>query len=182
MKTKLIGLLLLLATFSFSAHADTFYNITGSLTIPGNSANPGMFETINFSVDLDYANSGRYSTLVGTPTITAFGPLGSFSVVYVPGDNGELGFGSSMAVLELDSEFFGDRNPNGLTFSDVWSCSSSTICSDFWPGGPPGAITGNALLWGGTANIAVTTPEPAAMWLCALGLLALLVRKRLVRA
>jgi hypothetical protein len=54
MLTKLAGFLLLLLAFGAAqANADSGYEFIGTLTLPGNSANPGVGETINFTVELD---------------------------------------------------------------------------------------------------------------------------------
>jgi hypothetical protein len=184
MLAKLVGFLLLLLAFGASqASADSVYEIIGTLTIPGNNSNPGVGETINFSVELDYASSSPTATLFGTPVITSFGPLGTFGIAYVPGSAYEIGFGSPSGVLELDSSFFTSRDPSDPFYSDVWGCYDPVACAEFFPGGP-GPMVGNALLWGGTATAAVylvSTPEPGTLGLCTLGALALFLRKTRLR-
>lgn len=187
MLNKLACVLLLLLVFGTSqVRADSVYEIIGTLTIPGNSANPGVGETINFSVELDYAGSSPTATLVGTPVITSFGPLGTFGIAYVPGSAYEIGFGSPDAVIELDTEFFLDKNPTDPAFSDVWGCYDPVICAEFHPiSSFNGPTVGNALLWQGTATIAiydVPVPEPGTLGLCVLGVLTLFLTKKRLHA
>jgi hypothetical protein len=187
MLNKLACVLLLFLVFGASqARADSEYEIIGTLTIPGNSANPGVGETINFSVELDYAGSSPTATLVGTPVITSFGPLGTFGIAYVPGSAYEIGFGSPDAVIELDSSFFTIREIPYTFYSDVWGCFDPVICAEFYPiSSFNGPTVGNALLWPGTATAAVyqvSTPEPGTLGFCVLGLLTMFLLKKRIRA
>jgi hypothetical protein len=206
MFTKLGGfLLLLLALGASQARADSVYEIVGTLTLSGNSANPGVSETINFSFELDYATLAAASgqpTLVGTPTFNAVGPLGTFvfgsisgtginggpESGYVPFFNVSSPSGpSALDAVEIDLNsifFFNPATPNPQFSSTMWTCLIPA-CAEFWPGGGlPGPTGPGGLLWPGTATVAVydvPVPEPATLGFCVLGGLALLLRKKAFR-
>ena len=58
------------------------YEVIGTLSVPGNSSHPGIGQSINYSFKLDYTHLDPfdYPTVVGTPIVTSFGPLGHFSL------------------------------------------------------------------------------------------------------
>jgi hypothetical protein len=203
MLAKLTGCLLLLCAFGVQqAKADSVYEVIGSMTIPGNSANPGVGETINYSFELDYTTiyvdgfAYDVSQLVGTPTVTSFGPLGTF---YMSGGvggqaNGYMGFFNNLdpnvSTVEIDLEglFHPVFGPQPVPFQGqggalIWGCYAPSPCSEFQPAGAFNGPYGGGLLWNGANTSAVylvSTPEPATLCLFALGALALgLVKKTL---
>jgi hypothetical protein len=202
MKFKLAVFILASLLFSaIQARADSVYEIIGTLTIPGNSANPGVGETINYSFELDYSTDTQgfpTTTLVGTPIITSFGPLGTF---YSNGQNG-TGFSSpnsgyfglfnnpnsndSTVEIDLIGYFTANFTPVPQVLgSTLYSCFAPEPCSEFQPDRfPPGSYSngyGPGLYWDGTATGAVYpvhTPEPETLCLVALGALALCLMKK----
>jgi len=183
MLAKLAGFLLLLLTFgAVQANADSIYEVIGTLTIPGNYLNPGVGETINFSFEFDSSLPNGID-LIGTPIITAFGPLGTFTTngsdhansynAFVASGNGV----NSGVEIDLDSEWFADQSLKPVFSSEMWSCFLP-VCAEFWPApvGPtliPGP-TGYGLMWPGTATAAVSiVPEPGTLCLSVLGALSL---------
>ena len=192
MLVKFAGFLLLLFAFgAVQAKADSIYEIVGTLAIPGNSANPGVSETMNYSFELDYSYpsvAGAPSpsvSIVGTPVITPFGPLGQFALrssggVVADTANGYIGFFNPNVEIDLTGNF---RDPNyfhsTIFGSYVWECLLP-VCSEFWPGGLPGP-SGTGLYWFGTATAAeypVSIPEPGTLWLSVLGALTLCLMKK----
>ncbi len=187
---KSAGLLLLLLAFEAGpAKADSVYEVIGTLTIPGNYLNPGVIETINFSFKFD-PSLPTPRDLIGTPIITAFGPLGTFTtngsdpgssyIAFVAPGNGV----NSGVEIDLKSQWFFNQSLEPVFSSEMWSCFLP-VCAEFWPTpvGPtliPGP-TGYALQWPGTADARVyLVPEPGTLLLSALGVLALcLVKKTL---
>ena len=196
MLTKLAGFLVLLLTFgAVQAKADTIDEIIGTMTILGNSANPGVSETINYAFEYEPTpNVGLGGQIIGTPTITAFGPLGTLFVTN-GGDpeNGYIAFVAPHEVgtfsnFEMDlyaSNYFwltGALTPVPEFSSTVWSCLLP-ICSEFWPDQDQGfsglGPTGTGLYWPGTATAAVyLVPEPGTLWLSVLGALTLCLMKK----
>jgi hypothetical protein len=185
MFTKLAGFLLLLLAFGTQqARADSVYEIRGTLTIPGNSANPGIAETINYSFELDYTklDNAGFASFVGTPSVTSFGPLGTFAIVN-NSSQGYIGFFSPVltpqnqpAQIDLLGEFSPLFNPVPVISGQAWlySCTgeSTGVCAPFFIG--PGNIYGPA-----TASVyAVSTPEPGTLCLFGLGALALCLMKK----
>jgi hypothetical protein len=73
MKFKLAVVILASLLFSaMQARGDSVYEVIGSLTVPGNSANPGVGETIKYSFEMDYytdQNGYQVSAIVGAPVI-----------------------------------------------------------------------------------------------------------------
>ncbi len=200
MLAKLAGFLLpLLAFGAVQADADSVYEISGTLTIPGNSSNPGVSETINFSFELDYTQLVRgLPTVVGTPTINSFGPLGTF-LFGTPGGSpdgaapsnpyqGYVGFFSPSVEIDLFGSFAPVYGPvpvprEGQGAAAIYSCFlSPTVCSEFYPSGNPAPATGGeGLYWYGTSDpsvYAVTVPEPGTLCLSVLGALALCLIKK----
>jgi hypothetical protein len=196
-------LLLLLALGAVQANADSVYEISGTLTIPGNSSNLGVSETINYSFDLDYTRLiGGLPTIVGAPTINSSGPLGTF-LFGAPGGSpdgaapsnpyqGYVGFFSPSVEIDL----FGSFAPvyglvpvprEGQGAAAIYSCFlSPTVCSEFYPSGNSAPDTGGqGLYWYGMSDpsvYAVTVPEPGGLCLSVLGPLALcLIKKTLER-
>jgi hypothetical protein len=112
MKFKLAVVILASLLFSaMQARGDSVYEVIGSLTVPGNSANPGVGETIKYSFEMDYytdQNGYQVSAIVGAPVITLFGALGTFYTVTLSGQAGYVGFyntpvanNSSTAEIDL---------------------------------------------------------------------------------
>jgi hypothetical protein len=174
-------LLLLLALGNLPARADAIYGVCGTLTIPGNSSNPDAAETINFSFLLDYLQPADphnpYPTIIGTPTVTSIGPLGTFSILGVY-SQGYVGFFSPVAEIDLLMDFI--PPPPDIIESWLYSCegggtlSNAMICASYVT--PPGTgVYGTA---SGSVYL-VSTPEPATACLAVLGVLALgFMRKR----
>lgn len=195
MVAKFAGFLLLLLTFgAVQANADSIYQVTGTLTIPGNSANPGVSETVNYSFELDYPTNliptEGQPLLFGTPKVTSSGPLGTFAGPFLSSVvQGYIAFGNSAAEIDLWGSFttttvgFPTFSPS-IFASYVYSCRVPNVCSEFYPGyGLPGTQNGgpSGLWWRGTANASiylVSTPEPGTLCLLGLGALALCLKKK----
>jgi hypothetical protein len=188
MRTKIGGLLLLLLTFGVAqTNADSVYEISGTMTVSGNSSNPGVQETVNFSFELDYSqlNQDLEPAIVGTPMVTSFGPLGTFSIASIPSTQGYVGFFSPLPVtpggypaeIDLLGDFSPAFNPVPVISGQAWlyPCTAEPTgpCAPFFIGGLN--IYGTA-----TATVhLVSAPEPGTLGLCVLGGLALLLRKKL---
>ena len=185
MLTKLAGFLVLLLTFgAVQAKADTIDEIIGTMTILGNSANPGVSETINYAFEYEPTpNVGLGGQIIGTPTITAFGPLGTqFTTNNTDPQNGYIGFFAPGVEMDLiASNYFwltGALTPVPKFSSTVWACLLPA-CSEFRPDGFPIDTTGTGLYWNGTATAAVyLVPEPGTLWLSVLGALTLCLMKK----
>lgn len=193
MSLRTAGLLLLfLSLGAVQAKADSVYEVIGTLTVPGNSSNPGVGETINYSFELDYVQPGGtygdayvYAEVIGTPTITAFGPLGT--AFYTPGgslglaadyipfflDVAPSGGGLGLPVeIDLDGQFWpfsaGETAPPPptVTSSLLFNCDATQIaaCSDFTVPESLGCLGSYGPFPCGTATAAVylvPTPEPS---------------------
>jgi hypothetical protein len=207
MLNKLARVLLLPLVFGASpARADSQYEIIGTLTMPGNV--PGVGETINYSFEVDYSlNSNTFNghstfTLIGTPTVTSFGPFGTFTIGggtgnviggtpegYVPFYNtSPTGNRQYSVEIDLNSQFFRTLDTSSSFDADIWGCYDQTLCKEFYPGngigGPNGPYAGG-LYWPGTATAAiypVSAPEPGTLGLFVLGILALFLGRKLLRA
>ena len=185
MLAKFAVLLLLLAFGAIQASADSVFEIVGTLTIPGNSSNPGVSETINYSFEFD---PSLPTTVIGTPTITGFGPLGQH---FTFAENGAF-------LAGPPSSYFGFFSPGVeidlltnapdstiITGSWLWSCDMPLPCAEFYPGkGAPLNASGNGsgLIWPGTANASVhLVPEPGTFFLSVLGVFALCLMIKTLR-
>jgi hypothetical protein len=199
MLAKLAGcLLLLMALGAVQANADSIYEVIGTLTVPGNSSNPSLHQTINYSFELDYptnlVSTDGGPLLFSTPTVTSAGPLGTFGMgpanlapVLVGPSQGYIEFFSTEAEIDLYGSFL--TTTAGLpTFtprifaSYVYSCLTPAVCSEFspvgslYPNGGPGG-----LWWPGTETTSVyqvSTPEPGILCLSVLGAFALWLGKK----
>ena len=139
---------------------------------------------------------------MSTPTITAFGPLGTFSTEVGAGgyitsvNSGYIGFFSGnpsnvsngFSEIDLEGFFTPTFAPQPIPIrvqggALIWSCFAPLPCSEFQPAGSQNGPYGGGLLWNGTNTSAVylvSTPEPGTLCLFALGALALgLVKKTL---
>ncbi len=78
------------------------YEVIGTLSVPGNSSHLDIGQSINYSFKLDYTHLDPfdYPTVVGTPIVTSFGPLGHFSLRNVSSQN-YVGFFSPVAEIDL---------------------------------------------------------------------------------
>jgi hypothetical protein len=134
------------------------YEVIGTLTIPGNSSNPGVGESINYSFELDYTQLvDSTPSVVGTPTITSFGPLGTFSLKTVS-SQGYVGFFSSVAEIDLLFKSLLSPPPPVISGQSwLYSCTDSPtgVCAPFYIG-PAKNIYGTA----NASVYAVAAPEP----------------------
>jgi hypothetical protein len=182
---KFAGFLLLLLAFGLQANADSIYEVIGTLTVPGNSSNPGVGETIIYSFELDYSQliGGYIPTVVGTPVITSFGPLGTFSLEY--GDSGALQgyvafFSQSSTGYDAEIDLLGNfapfASPTPSITGETWLyyCSNMSACSEFTADGPGNEYPNTAT----AAVYAVQIPEPGTFCLSVLGALALCLMKK----
>jgi hypothetical protein len=189
MLQKLAGVLLVLLTFgAVESHADSVYQMTGSLTIPGDSANPTVSETINFSFELDYSPLGEpyLVTVVGAPVVSSVGPLGDFTLfaAAVPSNAmsdyiafysplyGTAAAANGYAEIDLLGNFI---VPAPSITGETWfyTCSNPAVpCSEFTFTSP-----GNEYPHTATATICAV-PEPGTLGLGVLGILALFLGKR----
>jgi hypothetical protein len=113
MFAKLTGFLILLLAFgAIQANADSIYEVIGTLTIPGNSSNPGVSETINYSFELDYSQLD-VNYVVGTPVITSFGPVFTFSLEHGASGafSGYIGFFSQSSTGYAEIDLLGYFSP-----------------------------------------------------------------------
>jgi hypothetical protein len=182
------SLLLLLVFGVVQANADTVYLVKGTMTVPGNSANPGVSETIDFSFELDYSQMVNFNTtFVGTPTTTSFGPLGSFTAIVNHSASGYIGFFSSAAEIDLLGDFSPFFNPGPVISGQSWlyTCSGSLGTNNIPICAPFVSLDPNFVNVYGTASASVdlvATPEPGTLYLFVLGALALcLMKKTLLR-
>lgn len=132
------------------------YEVIGTLTVPGNSLNPGVGQSINYSFELDYTQlEYGYPTVVGTPIVTSFGPLGIFSLRNVSSQN-YVGFFSPLAEIDLlFQQLMSPPPPVIAGQSWLYSCTNvpTGVCAQFYIG--PGQ---NIY---GTAHASVyAVPEP----------------------
>jgi hypothetical protein len=171
-------LLLLLAFGAVQAHADSIYDVIGTLTIPGNSSNPSVSETINYSFMLDYTrlDNNLMATFVGTPTVTSFGPLGTFAIRNNSSQQ-YIGFFSSVAEIDLLGDFSPTFSPTPVLAGQAWLYNCTNM-----PTGPCARFfIGTGMNIYGTASASmhtVATPEPGTLYLSALGVLALFLIKK----
>jgi hypothetical protein len=133
------------------------YEIIGTLTVPGNKSNPGVGQSINYSFELDYTQlQFDYPTVVGTPIVTSFGPLGTFSLGNVS-SQGYVGFFSSVAEIDLLFQSLSSPPPPVISGQSwLYNCTdvSTGPCAPFYIG-PGMNIYGTA----NASVYAVTTPE-----------------------
>ncbi len=132
------------------------YEVIGTLTIPGNKSNPGVGQSINYSFELDYTQLDLgFPTVVGTPVVTSYGPLGTFSLRNVS-SQGYVGFFSSVAEIDLLFTTLSSHPPVIGGQSWLYNCTGVPTgdCAPFYIG--PGVNiygTANASVY------AVTTPD-----------------------
>lgn len=114
------------------------YRVIGMQTIRGNSANPNLRQTIFFNFDLDYSQPQAPSpTVVGTPWVQSFGPLGEFSLRTVS-NQGYIGFQSGPVdspVAEIDLLFTSLAYPPPPIISGqswLYLCNDVSVCSLFF--------------------------------------------------
>jgi hypothetical protein len=137
--------LLLLVFGALQANADTIYEINGTMHVSGNSASPGVGETINFSFELDETpalnDPFAVPSIVGTPIVTSVGPLGTFAIPYGVNSQGYVGFFSATAEIGLLGDFLPFLSPSSPVpaIGEPWlfSCSTSkglnnSVCAPFW--------------------------------------------------
>jgi hypothetical protein len=184
---RLTSFLFLLLVFgALQANADTIYEINGTLHVAGNSANPGVGETIKYSFELDYTQALNdpftMPSIVGTPIITSSGPLGTFSIPFGVNSQDYIGFFSPVAEIDLLGDFLPFLSPNSPvpTIVEPWLFSCSTtkglnnpVCAPFYTGLN---IYGTA---SGSVG-AVATPEPGTLYLFLFGALALCLMKKIL--
>ena len=113
------------------------YEIIGTLAIPGNAANPGVGQSINYSFELDYAQLvNGFPAVVGTPTVTSFGPLGVFALGAVSSQN-YVGFFSPVAEIDLLFRSLASPPPPVIS-GQAWlySCTNNPagVCAPFYVG------------------------------------------------
>jgi PEP-CTERM motif len=174
---KLAMAVLAVLMFASVVKADSsIWNITGTVTIPGNST-CGCLETFNFSTDMEFPGPTtdlRLETpftpfvIPGTTVIAAWGPLftgagiggASFS-----GDDSTLNFGigGDIAVFLFP--------PGGVGDAALYDCRSTICGEDFAISDADFAYRGNAYF----IETLVTAPEPAtwAMLLAGIALVGL---------
>lgn len=134
------------------------YEVIGTLAVPGNSSHPGIGQSINYSFELDYSQlEFDFPTVVGTPVVTSFGPLGTFTLGNVS-SQGYVGFFSP--VVEIDLLFNSLSSPPPPVISGqswLFSCTdvSTGACAPFYVG-PGRNIYGTAC----ASVYAVPNPEP----------------------
>jgi hypothetical protein len=178
MKRIALVVLLALMFFSSAAHADSSpstYNLSGSLTIPGNSA-CNCSETIFFNFDvggiiINDANGPNAppAPFFGTPgifivpgsaSVSSSGPLSFFGVGWDP-DESDFNFPNSLGD---------DIEMNTIGFTAFFfDCVSATCVRDF--------SSGNGFEFGGPSNVTVRlVPEPniLLMLMCGTALLGIL--------
>jgi hypothetical protein len=189
MKLKLVfkfaSLLALLVTFGTArARADAIYEVIGTMTVPGNSANPGVGETVDYSFELDYSYSGingGYPTIIGTPEAISFGPLGPYAVGTVSSQN-YVFFGGG-PELDLLMDFFPTSGTPTVIEPWLFGCSTAfaqmnpAACAPFVEYIPGTNILGDVYGTASASVYLVSTPEPATMVLCVVGLFALCLKK-----
>jgi hypothetical protein len=115
------------------------YQVIGTMSVSGNSSNPGVGQSINYSFELDYANAGSsfgLPTVVGQPVITCFGPLGNFDLKVIS-IQGYIGFFSPLAELDLLFQTLTSPPPPVVSGESwLYSCTvvSTGPCAPFYTG------------------------------------------------
>ncbi len=199
-----IGLLSAVAIlFAVPAHADTIYDLTGTVTLTGNDVCGGpCVETVDFSFELDegaYSLGGYILSIVpGATATTISGPLafppnelggigdagGYVGLGYVPPDS-PVGIGTELDI------FIGCRSHSAagcvpqLDGAELYSCGDQSCLDEFCPPDfcPPqgsagyayGGVDYNAIVTGTVTDRegTVPTPEPSSLALLSLSLLAI---------
>lgn len=188
MFAKLTGCLLLLLAFgAVQANADSVYQITGTLTIPGNT--PGIVETINYSFQLTYTQAefnNPEMPPIEDPSVTSSGPLGTFSLLNNSSQN-YVGFFSPAAEIDLAGWFAPIFDPVPVPFqgygaAEMYSCLTVAACAEFNNGEIRSGPAPQYAIWVDGTNSAsvrtVSTPEPGTLCLFVLGALALCLMKK----
>jgi hypothetical protein len=189
MHAKAVSTVILILCFAaIPARADSTYQVAGSMQVLANSSFPGVGETIDYSFLLDYSSQTGYTTVVGIPTITSFGPLGAFTMqtgtlnpntAYIP-------FNSSSAEIDLGGFFSASFSPSPVVRgADLYSCSTQVACTEFWPDSLGGSAVGSQVSSGiglfapGTATDSVRlVPEPGTLCLFGFGALLFGLKKK----
>lgn len=134
------------------------YEVIGTLAVPGNSSNPGVGQSINYSFKLDYSQlQFNFPTIVGSPIVHSFGPLGVFSLGNVS-SQGYVGFFSPVAEIDLLFQSLMSPPPPVISGQSwLFSCTdvSTGPCAPFYIGQGMN-IYGTAC----AAVYAVPSPEP----------------------
>jgi hypothetical protein len=157
------------------------------MTVLGNSSNPGIAETINYSFELNYSQIVNFvPTFVGAPVVTSSGPLGTFSIGgismqgYIAFFSPVMVFGSRHAEMDLMG-FFSPVIPplhspapipgQGYGGSWLYSCTSLSTgpCAPFYTGGD---------IYGTNTVSVHQVPEPGTLCVLMLGALALCLMKK----
>jgi hypothetical protein len=139
------------------------YEVIGTLSVSGNSSHPGIGQSINYSFKLDYSQlEFGFPTIVGTPIVTSFGPLGVFSLGNVS-SQGYVGFFSPVAEIDLLFQSLMSPGPPVVGSGQAWlfNCSHDPtgVCALFYLG-PGKNIYGPAC----ASVYADPEPEPLARW------------------
>lgn len=197
-KWKVICLLpLMLIAVAIPAHADSLWNITGTLSITGNSGCSGpCIETLNFHFDFQwlplFPTSAVYRAAVvpGTMSVDSSGPLGKFtggdfnpSVSYITFSNSA----NDQLEFNVRHNTFGDRQtdpdaPPIFLSPDLYSCGTVTCATDFIP--PDNIFHGRTppvygLFLPATLDYSLTkVPEPSTGLLLLCGLLLLVIVRK----
>lgn len=188
---------LMLMAVAIPAHADSVWNVTGTLSMTGNSGCSGpCMETLNFHFDFQwlplFPTSAVYRAAVvpGTMSVDSSGPLGKFtggdfnpSVSYITFSNSA----NDQLEFNVRHNTFGDRqtDPDAppIFFSpDLYSCGTVTCVTDFvppdspWFGKTPPLL---GLFLPATLDYSLTrVPEPSTGLLLLCGLLLLVIVRK----
>jgi hypothetical protein len=115
------------------------YRVIGTLAVPGNKTHPNVGQSINYCFDLDYADAASnfgFPTIVGTPNVFSFGPLGVFEVKNVS-TQGYVGFFSPVAEIDLLFKSLMSPPPPAISgMSWLFNCTdvSTGVCAPFYIG------------------------------------------------
>jgi hypothetical protein len=172
---KIAMAVLAVLIFISTAHADSttsIWNVTGTVTIPGNASCGGCSETIDFSLDMEFPTpldtlSFSYSpfdpfVIPGTVNVTSSGPLSPFTGAGFSTIDSSIGFGDGISFF-----LFGEGEGDAF----LYDCSEAVCGTDF-------AFTDAFYGYLGSANYTetlVTAPEPStwAMLLAGIALVGL---------
>ncbi len=173
MKLAMAVLAVLMFASVVKADSTSIWNVTGTVTIPGNGSCGGCSETIDFSLDMEFPTptdtlSLGYSpfdpfVIPGTVNVTSSGPL-------PPAGNGagfsttdsSIGFGDGISFF-----LFGEGDGDAF----LYDCSAAVCGTDFAFTNADYGYTGSAIY----TETLVTAPEPAtwAMLLVGIALVGL---------
>ncbi len=151
-KWKVFFLLLPMIAVASPAHADSVWNVNGTLSSIGNSVCSGLcIETLSFSFQFQWVpllpNLPVYRAAVvpGTMSVNSFGPLGVFTgfdfhsdQAYIPFSNAANDQLEFRVRHDTNHDYQTDPNAPPIFFGpDLYGCGTVTCMTDFVPPNNP---------------------------------------------